>query len=331
MPLTNSQFDSIMERYLERRLANTQAWEARRDEVYREIPEMNELDGAIRSASLDAARARLSGEADADGKSGALRRLIGEQKARRALLLQEHGYPADYLDPIYTCPVCQDTGYVDGKRCACFKKESTRLLLHESNLEDILKSENFGAFSMKWYSADPSLGRGGKSPYDLMTDNVASANMFIDTFGAEFHNLFLYGATGLGKTFLSHCIAKELIDRGQFVIYLTASEFAETVSARRFSDDAAADELYRRALSADLVILDDVGTEVPNSFTASALFTFLNSRINAEEPVVISTNLTLEQFKETYGERIFSRIMSCYTFLPFAGEDIRRQKRLVTS
>ena len=326
MSLTNSQFDAISFIYSERRLANAREQEARRDEVYRRIPELDAIDSEISSASVSAAVSRLTGGEGSSPES--LHALIQEKKARRAELLSEYGYPADYLDPIYTCPICRDTGFVNGERCVCFEQESIRLLSRESNLEEILKTENFDHFSMSYYSRDFRDPLTGQSSYDLMADGLGKARKFIDTFDSDFSNLFMYGATGLGKTFLSHCIAKEILEKNKLVVYFSATDFFETVSLRHFDRDPDADILYRRALSSDLVILDDLGTEVPNSFLASALFTFLNSRIAGRRSCIISTNLPLERFREIYGERIFSRIMSCYVFLSFVGEDIRRQKRL---
>ena len=329
MPLTNSQFDQVMLEYSERRLANTRIQEARREEVYRQIPEMSAIDDAISSASVDAAKKRLAGGDRTDLAS--YHALIREKKDRRAALLEQNGYPRGYLDPIYTCPICRDTGFVDGQRCVCFKQASIRLLSRESNLEEILRQENFDHFSMSYYSKQYRDPVTGKSSYDLMTAALDQARGFIDTFDTEFRNLLLYGGTGLGKTFLSHCIAKEILEQNKLVVYFSATDFFDMVSDRHFERDPDAEVLYARALSADLVILDDLGTEVPNSFSTSALFSFLNSRIAGRRSCIISTNLPLDKFQEIYGERIFSRIMSCYKFLAFAGEDIRRQKRLVTS
>lgn len=330
MPLTNAQYDSIMLTYAERRLENARLQEARRDEAYSRIPELAEIERTISDASLAAARRRVTGTGSADdGK--ALHALIENQRRRRISLLEEHGFPADYLEPVYTCPICHDTGYINGKRCTCFKQESTRLLSRESNLESILEKENFDHFSMGFYAKDHIDPLTGKSSYTLMTENVGFARRFIDTFDQDFMNLFLYGNTGLGKTFLSHCIAKELLDHNHFVVYFSAVDFFDMASDRHFARDEEADALYRRALGADLVILDDVGTEVPNSFSTSALFAFLNSRMDAQLSTIISTNLSLNQFKDIYGERIFSRIMSCYKFLPFVGDDIREQTRTISS
>ena len=329
MPLTNDQYDSIMLTYSQRRLDNLHLQEERREEAYTRIPELAALENEIQDASLAAAKRRVMGRSFHDDQKS-LHQLIGQNKKKKEQLLVQAGYPADYLDPIYTCPICHDTGFVDGKQCPCFKQESTKLLTRESNLEEILKTENFDHFSMALYSKNLRDPLTKKSSYALMAENLDLARTFIRNFESNFSNLFLYGNTGLGKTFLSHCIAKELLDQGHFVVYFSAVNFFDMVSDRHFARDEEADTLYKRALGSDLVILDDVGTEVPNSFSTSALFTFLNNRIETRKPVIISTNLALNQFKDIYGERIFSRIMSCYKFLAFVGEDIREQKRTVS-
>lgn len=330
MPLSNAQFDSIMDAYSQRRLSNYRTEEARREEVYQKIPELAEIDSAISGASLTLARNRLT-ETDDASASTDLHALIQEKKEQRLQLLQQAGYPADYLDPIYTCPICHDTGFVDGKRCVCFKQESTDYLLRESRLTDIVKEHNFEHFATGYYSKTLTDPVTGMSSYQLMRKNLHLTKEFIDSFGKTYQNLFLYGSTGLGKTFLSHCIAAELLKRHFFVVYFSAAEFFDMAGDRHFRRDADADALYRRAVGADLVILDDVGTEVPNGFSVSALFSFLNRRAQDKLATIISTNLTLEQFKDIYGDRIFSRLMDSSKFLPFIGEDIREQKRVIAA
>ncbi len=331
MPLTNAQFDSIMNAYSMRRLANNRLAEAHRREAFERIPELASIDSDISKASMAVARRKLAGTDGGDRELKYLHQFIEGKKQRRLTLLRENGYPEDYLDPIYTCPICRDTGFVDGKRCACFKQETTELLSRESNLMKILEKENFDHFSMDYYSKNFIDPLTKESSYDLMTKNVQLAREFIGSFGTDFSNMFLYGNTGLGKTFLSHCIAKELLDKGYFVAYFSASEFADMMSDRHFRRSARAMTLYERSIDADLVILDDMGTEMPNSFLVSSLFSFLNHRINAQLPTILSTNLTLDQFKQIYGDRIFSRLMSSSKFMAFVGEDIREQQRLISS
>ena len=152
---------------------------------------------------------------------------------------------------------------------------------------------------------------------------------FVDTFADEFRNLFLYGDTGVGKTFLSNCIAKELIDKSFSVIYLTAHEFFDTMAKGKFERDDTAEEMCEHIFDCDLLIIDDLGTELPNSFTVSQLFLCLNERLLRRKSTIISTNLSLESLVEIYSERTFSRITSNYTMLKLTGDDIRIKKKLM--
>ena len=170
MPLSNAQFDSVMDAYSQRRLSNYRTEEARREEVYQKIPELAEIDSAISGASLTLARNRLT-ETDDASASTDLHALIQEKKEQRLQLLQQAGYPADYLDPIYTCPICRDTGFVDGKRCVCFKQESTDYLLKESRLTDIVREHNFEHFATGYYSKTLTDPVTGMSSYQLMRKN----------------------------------------------------------------------------------------------------------------------------------------------------------------
>ena len=162
-----------------------------------------------------------------------------------------------------------------------------------------------------------------------MRDAFAVSKEFVRTFGQEFRNLFLYGDTGVGKTFLSNCIAKELIDSAYSVIYFTAFELFDIFAKSRFDKDTLADTMYGYIFDCDLLIIDDLGTELTNSFIASQLFLCLNERLLKKRSTIISTNLSLESIVEIYSERIFSRITSNYTMLRLTGDDIRIKKKLM--
>ena len=162
-----------------------------------------------------------------------------------------------------------------------------------------------------------------------MKKAVAVAKEFVDTFEEEFCNLFFYGDTGVGKTFLSNCIAKELMDRSYSVIYLSSFELFDTLAKSKFGKDDTADQMNEHILDCDLLIIDDLGTELANSFTVSQLFLCLNERILRRKSTIISTNLSLESLVQIYSERTFSRITSNYTMLKLTGDDIRIKKKLM--
>ena len=261
---------------------------------------------------------------------------MGELKAelkkltdQKTKLLVSAGFSPDYLEPIYDCADCKDTGYIGNHKCHCFQKAIIDLLYTQSNLQNILAKENFNTFSFTYYSEnhiDPVTGR---SSLETMKNAHLIAHEFVETFTDDFRNLFLYGDTGVGKTFLSNCIAKELIDRAFSVIYLTSYEFFDTLAKSKFEKDDAAETMCEHIFDCDLLIIDDLGTELTNSFTVSQLFLCLNERILRRKSTIISTNLSLESLVDIYSERTFSRITSNYTMLKLTGDDIRIKKKLM--
>ena len=208
------------------------------------------------------------------------------------------------------------------------------LLYTQSNLQEILKSENFSTLSLDYYSRnhiDPVTGR---SSLDSMKTALHACHEFVDTFSTDFRNILLYGDTGVGKTFLSNCIAKELIDAAYSVIYFSSKHFFDILAENTFGkkdsdsyDEESPDTNY--IYNCDLLIIDDLGTEMANGFTSSQLFACLNERILRRKSTIISTNLALDDIKNIYSERIFSRLSSSYTMLRLTGDDIRIQKKLL--
>ena len=327
MPLQNSQYDTIMREYNRKQLAHRHTLEEHKAEAYGKIPRLREIDREITAISLQAIRRRLN-SAPATA-STAYKQEIADLQAERKRLLLSNGYPADYLVMQYDCPTCQDTGYVDGQKCQCFKKAAVDLLYTQSNLQEILQKENFDSFSFDYYSDTIRNEATGMTARETAKDAVRKAWQFIDTFDKRFQNLFLYGNTGVGKTFLSNCIARELIDRANCVIYFTAFDLFDILAKNTFQRGRYMAGTQEDILACDLLIIDDLGTELTNTFVASALFQCINERIMRKKSTIISTNLSLDQFSDTYSERIFSRITSHYTMIKLIGNDIRIQKRLL--
>ena len=326
MAINNAQYNSIFREYEQTQLNNRTLSENRRKAVYEQIPELEDIHNSISSLSVCQARKSLSGDANALRE---LKTKLSDLANRKSALLLSAGYPIDYLDPIYTCPDCKDTGYIGNEKCHCFQKAIIDLLYSQSNLKEILKRENFDNFSLSYYSenyVDPTTGR---SSLEMIMNAYATAIEFVDSFADDFRNLFLYGDTGVGKTFLTNCIAKELIDKSFSVIYLTAYEFFDTMAKGKFEKDSIAEEMCEHIFNCDLLIIDDLGTEFSNSFTVSQLFLCVNERILRRKSTIISTNLSLETLVEMYSERTFSRITSNYTMLKLTGDDIRIKKKLM--
>ncbi len=328
--LTNSQYQQLMSKYYERQLKTKDLMEQRYQEVTTAIPELPELDKEIRVLALAHAKARLTrqdGAADLSSDITAISR-------KKEQLLISHGFSSDYLKPVYTCPDCQDTGYIDGKKCSCLEKEIVNFLYSQSNLKDILDYENFSHFNLEYYPDDYTEEATGLTPRDNIRNVLSAVRTFIKNFSTESGNLLLYGNTGVGKTFLTNCIAKELLDKSYTVVYLTSVKLFDILETNKFDKEISRtekDASLSYILASDLLIIDDLGTELNNSFTSSQLYHCIDTRLTRHCSTIISTNLSFDDLREHYSERIFSRITSNYTLLKITGDDIRLRKAIQSS
>lgn len=352
MGITNAQYDAVMRVYEKRRIDNHHVEEERRRIAYETIPELKQLDKAVASLSVLALKRSLSDSSKQGGNPpdvprpavsdvtpATLREHIelaaGGMKPedRRRQLLKEHSFPEDYLDPVYTCRDCRDTGWIGNRHCRCFEREVVSLFYTQSGLSDVLRRENFDTFDINLYRSDLIDERTRKSSREIMTAALNTCRRFTEDFGngSQMDNLLISGAAGLGKTFLTHCIAKELIDKGRSVIYYSAGELFDSLARYRFGRDDDAEESPfddEYLTGSSLLIIDDLGTELTNSFVGSELFRILNTRINQRRGTVISTNLSPTEIGRIYSDRISSRIMESFTLIRAFGEDIRILKRL---
>lgn len=326
MALTNSQYNAVMRGYERRQLENRRQQQARIAEVYEKIPRIKELDQAISTLSADAARRALNGDGEA---RNILRQQVEQMRKEKLQLLQQAGFMPEYMQMHYTCQNCQDTGYADGKRCHCFEWERAGILYAQSNIQEILQKENFTAFSYAYYDQESTVPGLGISELAYMKLVMKRCREFADCYPEKGRNLLFMGSTGVGKTFLTNCIAKELMDRYISVIYLTSHDLFDTFSKSKFGRDSGdgAEESSRHILACDMLIIDDLGTELNNSFVSSQLFYCINERINREKGTIISTNLSMDMLRDTYSDRVTSRLMSHYTTIPLYGGDIRMKKR----
>lgn len=325
MSLTNAQYDEIMRSYEQRRTLSRHRQEERQKEVYTKVPVLYDLDSEISSISVACAKQMLAGDENALKN---LHKHIKELQKKKSNLITSLGYPSNYLEADYVCSDCQDTGYIGQERCHCFKQAAIDLVYTQSNLKSILEKENFSTFSFSYYSKDQPNPATNLSALETAEIAVAECKRFIADFDKEFSNLFLYGDTGVGKTFLSNCVAKELLDNGHSVIYFTSFELFHIFEKNVFERDGDMKEPYQNIFDCDLLIIDDLGTELSNSFTVSQLFLCLNERILRKKSTIISTNLGLNQLADIYSERTFSRISSNYTMIKLFGDDIRIKKKL---
>jgi len=322
MALSNQQYESIMRRYEQTQDANRYTWEERRDAVYSRIPEYHELEAQVGSISVAKAKCLLDGDETA---LSTLHNHIEEIRQQKTKLLTANGFPADYLEPIYTCKDCHDTGYIDGpeytkEKCHCLRQQELSILYEQSNIQELLSRENFSTLSYEYYQGED---------LERFQGAVKICHDFIQNFKQDYRNLFFYGTVGTGKSFLSGCVAGELLQAGHSVIYFSSAGLFDTIARYTF-DTKAKESLYNFCedlYNCELVILDDLGTEVTNSFVASQLFSCLNERHLRRKATIISTNLSLEELRDRYSDRVFSRITSNYTLCKLTGPDVRMYKK----
>ena len=326
MALSNSQYDAIMREYGRQQIENHHKLEERRKEIYARLPVVRQLEAEIAERSVACAKKLLEGDKSVLDR---LKEDLKDLREQKSLIIRAAGYSDDYLELHYRCPDCRDTGLIDGRKCHCFLQAQMKLLHAQSNLEGVLERENFNALSYEYYDDTEILPQLGITNAAYMRRVVAGCREFVRDFDKKHDNLLFTGSTGVGKTFLTNCIARELMDDFHSVIYLTASDLFDVFSRNKFDYDNAEDmkDMYRFILDCDLLIIDDLGTELNNSFTSSQLFYCINERMNMSRSTIISTNLTLARLRDSYTDRVTSRIMSGYRIIPLYGGDIRLLKK----
>ncbi len=326
MSLSNSQYNAIMRIYNQRQFQNKYEQDQRVKEVYGRIPQIRQIEDAMSTQAVACARKLLDGDEKARQR---LKSQLEDLREQKAVLLEAYGYEPDYMEMRYHCPRCRDTGYVEGKKCRCFKKEEIALLYSQSNIQEILVKENFSTFTFQYYDNKEVIPQIGMTVADYMKQVYGWCREYVEGFTAKGGNLIFTGSTGVGKTFLTNCIAKELIDRYQSVIYLSSNDLFTIFSKNKFHHDTEEEmqDMYQHILDCDLLIIDDLGTEMNNSFVSSQLFYCVNERLVRRKGTIISTNLSMDMLRDTYSDRISSRIISQYSIIPLYGGDIRTKKR----
>ena len=325
MPLSNSQYNAIMREYERLQAESRRELKERKEKIYAAVPELRSLEKQAGISAMERFRAALNAgnRMPLEGFSGEIRDL----EAEKLRLLTAAGYPADALEPRFHCPDCRDTGMADGQRCHCFKVRAAEILYSQSGLKRIMDRENFDRFSLELYDDQRVITKVGMTERAYMEKQLERCRRYAAGFREKRGNLLFRGNTGVGKSFLSHCIAKELIDQGFAVLYLSAAELFECMASVSMDreEDLSQKDLYDLIFSADLLIIDDLGTEMMNSLTISQFFNLLNARNVPEKGTIISTNLSLSMLRDTYTERITSRILSGYSIIELYGDDLRRK------
>ena len=314
----------LREEYEKKAMLAEEEAERRRAEVEDAIPEVRGLDASLAGLGPEVFRIAMGG-GDIPAAVEDLRRKTEAMREKRAALLLKNGFPADYDDPKYECPLCRDTGFVKGEMCACMRRRMVEIGLRSSGLSELMKKQSFENFSLDYYRYNPDV-------FQSMSEVLAAAKEFAEEFGspdAAAKNLLLVGGSGIGKTHLSTAIARRVIERGYDVLYNSAVGMLSDFEALRFGTGMAEGDgsNVSRYTECDLLILDDLGTEVVNQFSLSCLYHVVNTRLNKDLPTIISSNLTPSEISKTYTDRIASRLFGEYRVLLFRGKDIRQQKK----
>lgn len=335
MSLTNMQYDEIIRSYNRIQLENKRLQNERIATIYSQIPRIREINDEISSLSLATTKAMLlndnSSEEGIKNPIDDFRTKLQKLKKEKENLLSANGFNSDYLEVHYHCNDCKDTGYIDNKKCHCFKKAEIEILYNQSNIREILKKENFDNFNLNCFNDNDIDSVTGKSPKENMNNVLSICHNFVDNFSKDnrkYSNLLFFGKTGVGKTYLTNCIARELLNKSISVIYLSAIGLFDILSSAGFDkSDIDARNKSQQITDCDLLIIDDLGTELSNSFTNSALFNKINERLLNKKSTIISTNLGLPELMERYSERLTSRLAKEYTFMKIYGDDLRHNRK----
>lgn len=303
--------------------------EQRKEELYRNFPRLQEIENELNSYAINTAKSILSGSSSS---LDLLNKKVSDLKKEKELILKQNDISLDFLQPYYNCNLCKDTGYIRNNNsgsslCPCLKQKLLDISYNKSNISNLNK-ENFDTFNPNIFSDKISTLNMSPRQNILMIKQkcIEFVRNFDDT---NSKNLLFTGNTGLGKTFMSNCIANELIKNGKNVLYQTAPVLLETVIDNKMSKykNSIQDNFYKNVLECDLLIIDDLGTECLNSMKLSELFTILNTRLlnlnNKITKTIISTNLDINNIFKNYEERIGSRIAGFYDIYYFFGDDLR--------
>ncbi|PKM62823.1 MAG: hypothetical protein CVU97_03255 [Firmicutes bacterium HGW-Firmicutes-21] len=313
--------NEILSHKLESRIAAVKAADLRSIQLKKEIPQIEEIDASLRSVSIKIMDAALGDRSTLNERLEAIKKENDTLLLKRASLLEQHGYSADYDSPQFECTLCSDSGYIGLYFCECVKKRFNKERYTGSGLGSALYDKTFDNFSLKYYS--------GKSESDLshrenMTLIYNQCKRYAQRFTPSGDSILMIGGTGLGKTHLSSAVAQEVLSNGYFVLYDSAQSIFDGYEAVRFGKDNR--ENIKKYENCDLLIIDDLGAECMTQYTVAVFSSLLNWRIANSKPTIISTNFTPQQIKKSYGERVYSRLMGEFLIMRFTGQDIRLLK-----
>lgn len=332
--MSNSTLKTLLKDYEQKRMNAILDLDNRKTDLYASNKRLEEIEMELNSFALNTAKSILSANNETNSVNN-LKEKIDNLKKEKEMILNNLNIGKDFFKPRFECDLCEDTGYVRNgynfNLCSCIKQKLFDIEYNKSNISN-LKNDTFTNFNIDLYAdkINEELYSSNISPRDNIKNIKNIALNFIDNFEDDSEkNLLFLGNTGLGKTFLSNCIANELLQKGKTVLYQTAPVMLDTIIDYRFNKNNSS-SIYENILDVDLLIIDDLGTECMNSMKFSELFNVINTRLlnqnNHITKTIISTNLNLKELSEKYDERIFSRFVGYYNICRFFGEDIRFKK-----
>lgn len=316
--LANKEIESI-------RRKNAEEQRRRETEVREAAPEFAQIEAQLALGGAAIAKCVLNGNGDV----AAVRRHIEKAQEEKKRILTRLKLPNDYLDDIYSCKKCRDTGFDEnGRRCDCLKSMISKYIGVNANLTEAMKEQTFSNFNFTLFAKQPDIK--GRSCLEMIKKTVYKAQNFAESFKQTKSSLFIYGHAGTGKTYISSCIANRALELGSSVYYQSAFSLLDMFEKLKFgryddSDTERAEYAAKYVYDVDLLIIDDLGTEFISSYTTAVLFDIINSRIAARKSTVISSNFSLEKINEMYGPRVSSRIEGSFDIFAFLGQDLRKR------
>lgn len=322
----------ILTSYERKREQNEIDLKNRKRDIYSKIPDIGHIDDEIAKVGLNLTKSILLNKNNREAIINESKIKMDNLKQEKERLLLTHGISPSELELKYSCNICKDTGFLkNGKKCNCFKQQIINEFYKMSNLDKMLMKQNFANFDYNVFSTETAEGS-NKSARENMVTVSDICSKFVSNFDQDNEeNLLFYGGTGLGKTYMCNCIAKDLLDKGYLVIYQTSFKILEILEDYKFKRGASTsliEENYKNLFDCDLLIIDDLGTELNNSFTSSEIFNIINTRLISGKKIIISTNLTPHQLGKTYTQRTLSRILDKFTMLKFIGKDLRWEQKV---